>query len=137
MAHLEITKSGKYDALGLASQSVATTTKTGTFWSMADAKSALFVMVVGAVTAAVTIQILQGTVAGTGGTTKAITGKTAAIGTANANSVMLIEVEDSELDVANGYMNIVARAIAAAAGGYIGAAVHRVPLRFEPASLIT
>ncbi len=128
MAHKEIQKSGKYDALGLASQSVATTTKTGTFWSLADAKSALFVIVVGAWSAAVTLSVLQSN----GTTSKAVAGRSTALASGDANSVVLLEVEDSELDVANGYNKVALKAVAAGAGAILGAACIRKPLRHEP-----
>lgn len=69
---------------------------------------------------------------------KAIAGKTVTITTLTDENVHIIEVEASELDVANGYESIVAQISAAGANaGYVGATIIRVPLRWEPASLIT
>lgn len=81
--------------------------------------------------------VSDGTVDGLITLVKAITGKTVTLGTTTDEQVSILEVEGSELDVNNGFMNIVARAVAAGSGGYIGAIVHRFPLRWEPASLIT
>lgn len=132
MAHKEIQYSGKFDALGLAAQDVATTTKTGNFWGLGNAKSALFVVVIGAYTAAVTLKVLQGTATGTtGGTTKAVSGKTTTLGSGDANSIKLIEVEDSELDVADGYNSVALQATAAGGGALLGAACIRTALRYE------
>jgi len=52
--------------------------------------------------------------------------------------VAIIEVDASELDVANGYESIVVQ-IAAVGGnaGFVGAAVHRWPLRVEPPAYLT
>jgi len=137
MAHTEFQKQAKV-TLGIAAQSVATATKVGTFWSMENAHHVAVVFVIGAVTAAVTLSVIQGKKAGaTGGTTATISGKSTAIGTANANSVKIIEVEASELNVASGYKSIAAKAVAGGAGAILGATVIRVPLRFEPSSYLT
>jgi len=92
---------------------------------------------IGAVTAAVTVSVIQGTLAGTGGSTKTISGKSTAIGTGAANSTVLIEVEASELDVANSYIAIAVKAVAAGAGALLGAAIVRWPLRFDPSAYVT
>ena len=132
MAHKEIQLSGKYDVLGLASQSVATTTKTGSFWSLGEAKGGLFVIVVGAWTAAVTLSVLQSN----GVTTKAVAGKSTALASGDANSVVLLEVEASELDVANGYSKVALKAVAAGAGAILGAALVRQTVRHESGYIV-
>lgn len=63
--------------------------------------------------------------------------KTATYTTLTDECVDVIEVEASELDVANNYKQIVVQLGAAGAGGYVGAIIHRYPLRVEPASLVT
>ena len=69
---------------------------------------------------------------------KAITLKTVTLTTLTDESANILEVEASELDLANGYRSIVAHISAAGANaGYVGAVIHRVPLRVEPASLVT
>lgn len=137
MAHVEFQKEHKV-VLGVAPQSVATTTKTSTFYSMARAHHAAVVFIIGAVTAAVTLSVVQGNAAGaTGGTTKTIAGKSTAIGTADANSVKIIEVEASELDVANSFLAIAAKAVAAGAGAILGSTIIRYPLRYEPSAYVT
>lgn len=64
--------------------------------------------------------------------------KTATYTTTTDECVDVIEVEASELDVANGYKQIVVQLGGAGANaGYVGAIIHRYPLRVEPASLVT
>lgn len=134
MAHVEFQKTHKV-TLGFASQSVATTTTTGAFWSMESAHHAAVVFVIGAWTAAATISVIQGLAAGASPAT--IAGKALVLGAGHANSVQIIEVEASELNVASAYKTIAAKAVAAAAGAVIGATVIRHPLRVDPASYVT
>lgn len=69
---------------------------------------------------------------------KAIAGKTHTFTTATDLAIVIIECEASELDLANGYKSIFAHISAAGANaGYVGCTIHRMPLRHEPASLIT
>lgn len=136
MAFVAFQKLAK-STLGLTAASVATTTTTGAWWSMAKAHHMAVLFVIGAWTAAVTVNVLQATDnSGSGG--KAIgAGKTLAITAPMANSIQILEVEASELDVANAFNHIAVQAIAAGAGAILGATVVRVPIRFGPSSLIT
>lgn len=137
MAHLEFQKKNKV-TLGLASQSIATTTITGTYWSMAGAHHAAVVFIVGTVTAAITLSVNQGNAPlATPATAATISGKTVTLGTADSDSIQIIEIEASELNVASSYFSIAAKAVAAGAGAIVGATVIRVPLRHEPAAYIT
>lgn len=64
--------------------------------------------------------------------------KTVTYTTATDECVGILELDASELDVANGYRSIVVQITAAGAtAGYVGAVVVRTPLRVEPASNIT
>lgn len=122
--------------LGLAYVSVATTTTTGSFWSMGKAHHVAMVFLIGTVSAATTIEVIQATdTSGSGA--KAISGKSISLGVPDSDSVKIIEVEASELDVAGAFMAIAAKATAAGAGAILGATVHRYPIRYGPSSLIT
>lgn len=133
MAHVEFQKNNKV-TLGFGSQAVATGSVTGDFWSLADAHHSAVVFTVGTVTAATVIEVVQGDAAGTsGGTTKAISGKEVTLGTPESDSIVIIEVEASELDVANAFLSIAAKATAAGAGAVVGATVIRVPTRHDAA----
>lgn len=137
MAQTVFQKTNKSDR-ALSPQAIATAVRTSSFFNMGVAHAGAFVIVIGAVAAALVAKVLQGTASGaTGGTTKAILGKTATYGTAHANSLQIIEVEASELDVANLYKAVALQVTAAGAGGLLGAAFVRTPLRYEPASLVT
>ena len=69
---------------------------------------------------------------------KAIAGKTHTFTTATDEAIAIIECEASELDIANGYRSIALHISAAGAtAGSVGGTFHRVPLRQEPASLVT
>jgi hypothetical protein len=137
MAHVEFQKNNKV-TLGFPAAAVATGTTTGSFWGMDNAHHAAVVFIVGTVTAATTISVVQGNATGTtGGTTATISGKSTALGTADSNSTKIIEVEASELNVASAYKSIAAKAVAAGGGAIVGATVIRVPLRNYPPSVIT
>lgn len=135
--HIEFQQQNKV-TFGFTPAALATATRTGAFWTMADAHHVAVVFIIGAVTAAVTLSVIQGKKAGaTGGTTATISGKSLVIGTADALSVKIIEVEASELNVASAYLSIAAKAVAAGGGAVVGATVIRTPLRREPSSLVT
>lgn len=135
MAKTEFQKTHKV-TYGVLATSLASTTVTGTYWSMKEAHHAAVIFTIGAIAAAVTISIMQGKAAGA--TPATIAGKSTALGTGDANSVQILEVEASELNVANGYETIAARAVAGGAANCdISATVIRWPLRIVPASLIT
>ncbi len=136
MAHVEYQKQVKV-TLGLTAAQVATTTTTGSWWSMESAHHAAIIFVVGAWTAGVTLNILQAT-DNAGGSAKALTpAKTLALTAGHADSVQILEVEASELDVAGAFNHIAVQAIAAGAGAILGSSIHRFPLRYEPSSYIT
>lgn len=81
--------------------------------------------------------VASGVADGTLTLVKAIAGKTHTFTAATDLAIAIIECEASELDQVNGYKSIVAHVSAVGANaGYVGATIHRVPLRFEPASLI-
>lgn len=136
MAHKEIQGTQK-TSLGILPLLRTSTAVTGAFWSMSRAHGALFIFVIGAVGGAVTLSVIQGKTAGaTAAVTATIAGKSTAIGTADANSVKLIEVEASELDVANSYISVAAK-IGVGPAACIGCTVVRKPLRYEPPAYVT
>jgi len=137
MAHLEFQKTHK-TTLGFGSQSVATTTTTGAFWSMKNAHHAAVIFVIGAWTATAVISVMQGNAPlATPALAAVIAGKTLTLTAGHQNTVQIIEVEASELNVASAYFSIAAKAVAAGAGAIIGATVIRHPLRVDPASYVT
>jgi hypothetical protein len=133
--HYEFQEQNKV-TIGNPPEAFATETKNSARASMADAHHAAVIILVGAWTAAVTVSIRQAN-ALTGGTTAAIAGKTLAVTAAMANLTQILEVEASEMDVANGYNHIFVRVVAAGAGAYVGTSIVRTPIRYEPASKIT
>ena len=134
MAHKEIQGKMKV-TLGVLPLLRTTTTATGAFWSLERAHGALFIFVIGAAGSAVTISVIQGKKAGaTGGATATIAGKISTLATTDLNSVKLIEVEASELDVANAYISVAAKVNIAGAGVCVGCCVVRMPLRYTPPS---
>ena len=136
MAFVDFQKRNKV-TLGLASASVATTTTTGSWWSMAKAHHVAVLFVIGAWSAAATVNILQATDSSGSGAKAIGAGKTLALTAGHANTIQILEVEASELDVANAFNHIAVQAVAAGAGAVLGATVVRVPIRFMPSSLIT
>jgi len=69
---------------------------------------------------------------------KAMAAKTVTYTTATDETIGILEVEASELDIANGYQQIVVHISAVGANaGYVGASVVRVPLRNYPPAVIT
>ena len=137
MGHVEFQRKNKV-TLGFAAQSIATTTVVGTYWSMAGAHHAAVVFVIGTVTAAITLSVMQGNAPlATPATAATISGKATTLATTDSDSVKIIEVEASELNVASAYYSIAAKAVAGGGGAVVGATVIRVPLRHEPSSYIT
>lgn len=130
MSFVEFQKKHKSD-LGLTAAAVATTTTTGAFWSVGDAHHAAFIFIVGTVTATTTISVVQA-LNNAGGSAKAISGKSIALGTGDSNSIQILEVEASELDVAGAFNHVAVKAVAAGAGAILGATVVRYPTRYKP-----
>jgi len=137
MAHKEIQATQK-TSLGVLPLLRTSTAVTGAFWSLSRAHGALFIFISGAVGSAVTCAVIQGKTAGaTAGSTATIAGKTTAFATTDTNTVKLIEVEASELDIANSYISVAAKITVAGAGACLGCAVVRKPLRYNPPAYVT
>jgi len=129
---LYLTKNFDLDSFILGSKTGTTTTTTNANRiSMAKAHSIVFIIIAGAtVGATITVQALQAKVA-TGGTPKSIAGKTVKI--TAADTVKTLEIEASELDVANGYVYVtVQMKYSGAAAKIAGVAAVRGPGRYKP-----
>jgi len=136
MAHLELSKKFDLDTFIQGAKTGTTTTTTGTVRvAMRKSHSVVFIIIAGAtVGATITVQAIQAN-ASTGGTTKAISGKTAKV--IAANTVKILEIEASELDVANGYDYVtIQNKYSGAAAKIAGVACVRGPNRYDPSAYI-
>ena len=83
----------------------------------------------------ITAEILQATSTGATPATAAIKSTTFAAGTTSAGIAKILEVEASELDVANGYDHVTIK-ITTAGADSVAVAVIRGPNRYDPSSVI-
>jgi hypothetical protein len=117
----------------------STTTVTGTpNISMQKSHSIAFVICTIDATLAgiVTAKVFQATGSTTGTkTTTNLTSTTFATGTPGAGKIKVLEIEASQLDVANGYA-YVTLSVKTAGGDSVAAFAIRGPNRYDPASLI-
>lgn len=146
MAHVELSKQFDLDTvitLQVGNGIIASaTTKTGTpYISMAKSHFIAFIITANDATLAgkVSAHILEATGTSTAATLKttadALKSTTFAAGTGDINSVKVLEVQASELDVANGY-SCVALRIKTAGADTITCSIIRGPNRYEPAGYV-
>ena len=134
-SHVEFQKQAKV-SFGLV-DTTGTGTVNSTFLSMEKAHHVAIVFIAGTLANDVVCTIRESIIGGvTPGDDQAIALKTVTMGVAESDSIKILEVEASELDVVDGFKFIGVRT-AAVGACEIMAIVIRVPLRVEPASLIT
>lgn len=136
MAYVPFQKKAKIN-FGLV-DTTGTTTTTTPYLSMANAHGAFVLFICGTIAADVVCTLRQGTTVGDpAGTEKQLGTKSVTFdGTTGDDSVEILEIDASELDQVNGYMSVAGRT-AAAGAAEVMAIVVRIPLRVEPASLVT
>ena len=144
MAHTEIQKTFDLDTvftLKTVANHIAasSTTVTGTpNLSMEKSHAVAFVLCAQDANLAgiITCKVLQATASTTGTkTTTNLTSTTFAAGTSEKNSIKVLEIEASQLDVANGYKYVTLQVTTAGADTFSAFAI-RGPNRYDPASLI-
>lgn len=131
MSFLEFQKKFK-SSFGLVDTTGSTTT-TSPYVSMAKAHHATVIFIAGTIAGDLTCTLRQGTTVGDpAGVEKVISGKSVTIdGGTGDNSIAILEVEASELDLVNGYMSVAGRVLAAAAAEVM-VVVILGPTRFKP-----
>lgn len=144
MAHNEIQKCFDLDTVFTLKTVVnhiaaSSTTVTGTAnISMEKSHAIAFVIIAQDANLAgvVTAKVLEATGSTTGtNTATALSSTTFSTGTGEANSAKVLEVEASQLDVANGY-KYVTLSVKTAGADTVSAFAIRGPNRYDPASLI-
>ncbi|MBA7611603.1 hypothetical protein ES703_18831 [subsurface metagenome] len=102
------------------------------FFSMSKAHHIAIVIIAGTLANDVVLTIRESIIPGAApGGDKAIASKTVTMGVAESDSIKILEVEASELDLAGGFKNISLRS-AAVGACEISAVIIKWPLRYSP-----